>query len=204
MSSSHSVTAWIQQLKAGDEAALGPLFRRYWPLLASMARRRLGDLRGGADEDDVAQEAMWSFFRSLKEGRLPRLENRQDLLALLTHIVSCRAFNLIKHEVGVARRGGGRVRGESALQPAKGDARGGLDQVASAEPSPDENALLADCYEHYLTALPERLREIAELHLAGLTNREIAEKLDCAERTVERKLALLKEQWQAMATDYLS
>ena len=59
--------------------------------------------------------------------------------------------------------------------------------------------------ERVATASPEQLikmlfdRAVAELHLAGATNREIATDIGCVERTVERKLSLLREKWRQLA-----
>jgi DNA-directed RNA polymerase specialized sigma24 family protein len=39
------------------------------------------------------------------------------------------------------------------------------------------------------------------MHLAGLTSAEIAEQMDCVERTVERKLALLRSRWRKLADE---
>jgi RNA polymerase sigma factor (sigma-70 family) len=198
MSSTHSVTAWLGELKAGQDDALDRLHQRYWPLLVSVARTKLGDtVRRCADEEDVAQAAFWSFYHSLKAGRIPQLNNRRDLLALLTHIVACKAINQIKHEIGVQKRGGGRVQGESIFE--SGDGGCGIDGVAQEAISPQEQAILNDCYRFYLDRLPDNIRRLAELHLAGLTNKEIARELGCVERTVERKLALLREKWRALA-----
>jgi RNA polymerase sigma factor (sigma-70 family) len=199
MASDGSVTAWIGRLQAGDEGALGKLHSRYWPRLVALARRRLKGVKGQADEEDVAQEAFWSFYRRLKTGDPFRLSSRHDLLALLTHIIACKAANQIDHECR-AKRGGGQVRAESALAVLAGSAAGhGLDQAAGDEPTPLEQALLDDCYQHYLNGLSDALRAFAELHLAGCTHKEIAARLGCVERTVERKLALVLRKWQEMA-----
>jgi RNA polymerase sigma factor (sigma-70 family) len=194
--SSPSVTTWIAQLRAGEEAALARLHARYWPQLVALARRRLQGIPGrAADEEDVAQEAFWSFYRQVRSGRELRLAGRHDLLALLTHIIACKAVNQIQHELGVKKRGGGKV----------GDGRT-LEALAEAgrDRSPLEEALLNDCYRHYVSRLPDNLRDFAELYLAGLTHREMAERLGCVERTVERKMARVLKRWQEMGAASLN
>jgi DNA-directed RNA polymerase specialized sigma24 family protein len=190
MSSRGSVTLWIEQLKAGEEAALAKLHKRYWPELVRLARKRLrGAPCRASDDEDVAEAALWSFYRGLRAGRVPQLTNRNDLVALLTHLVACKAANQIKHEVGVQKRDAGRTQGDSVL-----------DRLAEAPgPSPLEQALLNDCYDRYVSALPQPLRDIAELHLSGCTHKEIADQIGCVVRTVERKLALISEKWQKIA-----
>jgi DNA-directed RNA polymerase specialized sigma24 family protein len=202
MSSIGSVSVWIQQLQGGEEAALGKLHARYWPYVVGLARRKLGGTpRRAVDEEDVAQQAFWSFYQSLRAGRLPQLTNRHQLLALLSHITACQAANQIKHELGVLKRGRGRVQGESVLDggAASLEAARGMEQVEDPGLSPQERILLDDCYAHYVGDLPEHLRDFAELYLAGLTYQEIADRLDCTERTVDRKMALILAHWRRLA-----
>jgi DNA-directed RNA polymerase specialized sigma24 family protein len=150
----------------------------------------------------VAQQAFWQFCKSVRAGGFPHLTNRHELLALLSHITACQAVNQIKHEVGVQKRGGGDVKGESVFELPRDSAEGstrGLEQVEDRGLSPLEMSLLNDCYQHYVQGLPDHLREVAELHLAGWTYREIAEQLDCTERTVDRKMALIQANWRRQA-----
>ncbi|MDP6114732.1 MAG: sigma-70 family RNA polymerase sigma factor [Planctomycetota bacterium] len=206
MASEGSVTQWLAQLKAGDEEALGQIQGRYWKFLVKLADRQLdGAPRRVEDEEDVAQKAFWSFYNSVKDGRIPRLVNRSDLLSLLVVITARRASDQVEHHQR-QKRGGGKVRGESALDflnHSTTDARG-LDAVAGDALSPEEEATLNDSYRQYLDELPEKFREFAELYIAGFTYPEIAEAMDCSERTVARRIPMILEQWQQMARDSLT
>ena len=189
-----SVSQLIAEAKVGDEAALAKLHQRYWPALVGIA---VGKLKGATirdrDAEDVAQTAFISFYETLKCERVPHLTNRHQLLALLTHIVACKAVNEIKHAV-TQKEGGGKVRNASPI-------------VMLAEQdghSPLEGLILKDCYEFYIGKLPAKLRPFAELHLAGFTNAEIAQRMNCVRRTVDRKLAVLRMRWQQLASDSLN
>lgn len=207
MSANGSVSVWIQQLKDNEESALAELHMRYWPFLVDLARRKLGGVpRRATDEEDVAQQAFWQFCKSVRAGNFPNLVNRHDLLALLSHITVCQAVNQIKHEIGVKKRGAGEVKGESVFglsRDSSDNSPQGIQQIEDPGLSPLETSLLNDCYQHYVQALPPHLRDFAELHLAGLTYREIAESLDCTERTVDRKMALIQANWRRQAENDL-
>jgi RNA polymerase sigma factor (sigma-70 family) len=201
MSSIGSVSIWIQRLKAGEEEVLADLHKRYWKFLVAQARRKLGTApRMAMDEEDVAQQAFWGFYSSLKAGRLPKLNNRNELLALLTHITACQASNQIRNELGTARRGQGLVRDEAALDAGPDRSTGRrLENLEGDDVLPEEQALLNDCYEKYVRSLPPELEAIAERYLSGWTHKQIAQEAGCAERTIERKLALIYARWQRLA-----
>ncbi len=205
MSETGSISVLLQDLKDGDEQALAQLHQRCKRWLELRARRRLdGHTLRHVDEEDIAQEAFVGFVASVRNGRVPQLETRHDLFALLTHIVACKTSAYFARHLA-AKRGGGRVRGESALDarsPTAGE--GGLSRVPDQAQSPAEELALLDEYRHYLAALPISLRAVAELYVAGLTNREIAMQLGRVERTVERKLALVRDRWRRLAADELS
>ena len=99
MSSSGSVTAWIDHLRDGDRAAAQPLWEGYFQRLVRLARKKLrGAPRGMADEEDVALSAFDSFCRGAEQGRFPQLFDRDDLWRLLFVITERKAIDLVNHE----------------------------------------------------------------------------------------------------------
>jgi RNA polymerase sigma factor (sigma-70 family) len=189
MSHDGSITQWLQKLPSGDEVALARLHQRIWPLLVARAARRLGSapLRN-VDEEDLAQSAFWDFYQAVQRGAVPRLENRENLLALLTTMIGHKAINHIKHQL-TQKQGGGQVQQGSVVEwLEQQDARQPVDEV-----------VLTDAYDHFLAALPDGLRPFAELYLAGFTHEEIGERLGCVARTSERKVALAIERWREVA-----
>jgi DNA-directed RNA polymerase specialized sigma24 family protein len=197
MSSSGSVTHWISRLKGGDAAAAQKLWESYFPRLVGLARKKLQALpRRAADEEDVALSALDSFCRAAGQGRFPRLDDRDDLWHLLVAITARKALQLRRHEQR-QKRGGGTLRGDSAFDAPEAAADGaGLDQVIGNEPTPEFAAQMAEEYQRLLGRLGDpALRALAVWKMEGYGNEEIAAKLGCVPRTVERKLALVRTLW---------
>ena len=71
-----------------------------------------------------------------------------------------------------------------------------LEQLNAAGPSPAEAAVLNEALERRLEALadPDSAR-IALWRLEGYSNREIADRLECTERSIERKLGRIRSLW---------
>ncbi|MFP6762212.1 MAG: ECF-type sigma factor, partial [Planctomycetaceae bacterium] len=119
-----------------------------------------------------------------------------DLWRLLAVIAARKAIDQVNHQRR-QKRGGGRVRGESILIEFQAEGGTfGMADLARAESSPDFiDTMAAEC-QHLLAQLDdEQLKELALLKMEGFTNEEIAAKLDCARRTVQRRLKLIQEIW---------
>jgi DNA-directed RNA polymerase specialized sigma24 family protein len=193
-----SVTRWIGDLKAGGDSAAQHLWERYFHRLVHLARARLRSMRRAGtieDEEDAALSAFDSFCRGAAAGRFPQLADRDDLWRLLVVITVRKVFGQLQRQ-GAQKRGGGRLAGESALIATDAAEVGGLDQIAGDEPSPELAALAVEEYRRLRDGLKsEALRQVLDLRLEGYTREEIAERLGCAERTVKRKLELIREAW---------
>jgi RNA polymerase sigma factor (sigma-70 family) len=184
-------------MKQGDERAAQRLWQRYSPRVVGLARRQLSAApRRSADEEDVAQTAFVSFWRDAREGRYPDIRDREDLWQLLRVITKRKVLDHIKHECR-KKRGGGAVRGESAVSSST-DGQSGLDQFEGRSDSPEDTAAAREAWDQLLARLDDaELRKIAALKRAGYTNEEIAERFQCSQSTVFRRLATIRRAWLA-------
>jgi DNA-directed RNA polymerase specialized sigma24 family protein len=196
MTSAGSVTHWLQLLKAGDQGAAQPLWEGYFRRLVALARQRLqGTPRRAADEEDVALSAFDSFCRGAEQGRFPRLDDRSDLWQVLVMLTARKALQLTRSECR-EKRGGGKVLNEGDLAEGDGSGEALLAGVIGREPAPEFAAQVADECRRLLDALPDaELRSIALWKMEGHTTEEIAAKLNCVPRTVERRLRLIRDLW---------
>lgn len=199
MSSENSITHWLGLLREGDRAAAQPLWKRYFQLLVSRARAALGaNPRRAADEEDVALSAFDSFCRGAERGRFPQLEDRHDLWRVLLTLTARKAAHQVRDERR-ARRGGGLLRTEADLLPEGDESDAGLlAKVIGTEPTPELAAQVAEEYRRLLDRLGDAvLRSIALWQMEGYTVAEIAARLNRSERTVARKLSVIRDLWSA-------
>jgi len=192
-----SVTGWIGEAKAGDQDAAGKLWERYFERLVHLCRKKLPQpARRVEDEEDVVVSALESFYKGLQQGHFSRLGDRDDLWQLLVVMTSRKAVDHIRaHQRH--KRGADQVVGESVLD---GDTSGcrGIEQIVSAEPTPQFAAQVAEECERRLAELDSApLQLVARRKLEGYSNEDIAKELDCSIRTVERKLWVIREIWSS-------
>ena len=203
MTNEGSVTRWIAELEFGrvDEAQ-EELWKRYFRRLVGLANLKLGETpRAAADEEDVATAALKSFFDGVADGRFPRLHNRDDLWPLLAKITAYKALDQQRYLLA-EKRGGGRVRGDSAIRDPSDSLVGWPVALVDEELRPDFLVAISEQCDRLLALLPDdQLREIARRRLEGYTNAEIAKELGVIERTVERRLSLIRSLWSEEVLD---
>jgi DNA-directed RNA polymerase specialized sigma24 family protein len=196
MSSEKSVTRWLNLLRAGDRNAIEPLLERFFHLLQASARKKLvkgAASRRAADEEDAALSAFWCFCRGVEKGKWPSVHDRNDLRRLLLVIVARKAGHQVRDE-GCAKRGGGKLQHYGQDDEV-------LAQLIDREPTPELAAQIAEECERLLDKLGnDDLRTIALRKVEGHTDVEIAEKLGRSERTVARKLAVIRDLWSEERT----
>ena len=194
-----SVTGWIGDLKNGEPDAAGRLWQRYFAGLVRLARKKLEAVPRAAaveDEEDAALSAFHSLCAGAAAGRFDRLKDRDDLWRLLVVITMRKVCDQIRRQRKL-KRGGGRVVAEAALAGLDPDSPGGFEQFIGREPIPEFAAMLAEEFQARLGSLPdESLRQVALWKLEGYSSDEIANRLGCVSRTVDRKLDLIRKAWR--------
>ena len=149
------------------------------------------------DEEDVALSAIPLTMRGSRQGRFPRLDDRDDLWRILVHLTACKAFDRRRHELPAEAGRRGVVRESDLIAHGDVNARRPLDQLIGAEPTPEFAAMMAEEYRRRLETLEDpNSRLIAERKLACYTNQEIAQGLHVSLRTVTLKLELIRKRWK--------
>ena len=199
MDVNESVTLWIDGLREGNEASAQQLWERYFSQLVRMAGKKLPrSVRREFDEEDVALSAFHSLCEGVRNGKFPRLEDRDNLWSLLVVITARKAMKRLRSATA-KKRGGGAVQGESAFlgvartpgQPA------GINEIIGREPTAEFAAETSEESERLLALLPdEPMRQLALLKMEGFSNKEAATELQCGLRTVERRLGLIRNIWE--------
>jgi RNA polymerase sigma factor (sigma-70 family) len=198
MATQGTVTRWAHDLRSDDPAvrdrAAQQIWGRYFPDLLEQARHHLNRrLRGRVDAEDVLQSMYNSFCLRQKRGDYD-LANRDALWNLLVTITLRKARNQARDQ---SRKKRDVARERATQDDGKGGAaRWTLEQLEAAEPSPEEAAILSEALERRLEALADlELRQIAVWKLEGLTDAEIADRLEppVSVRTVERKLKRIRD-----------
>jgi DNA-directed RNA polymerase specialized sigma24 family protein len=199
MSEMGSVTEWIERLKGADPQAAQAIWERYAERLARLARSKLPPSRRRvADEEDVVISAFDAVIRGIQEGRFAKLNDRHDLWQVMVMLTERKAIAQLRRDKA-RKRGGGKVRGESALGRPESASSGpaGMAGVPDLAPTPEFAAQMSEQVWRLFDRLGEdMLVKIVIAKLEGCTNQEVADKCNMGLRSVERKLKRIRQIWE--------
>jgi DNA-directed RNA polymerase specialized sigma24 family protein len=189
----------VRGLKHGDPEAIERLWADYFQRLVALARKHLPKhSRRAADEEDVALSAFQSLCKRAAAGQFAKLDDREDLWRLLV-VITLRKARRVMRRGQTQKRGGGRVSGDSGFTAdAEKNAPSNLAELLGEGPTPAFAAEVAEECERLLGQLgDDQLRSIALLKMEGYTVAEIAEKMSCGHRSVERGLQSIRAKWSS-------
>src|SRR5690606_3729091 len=120
------------------------------------------------DEEDIALSALRCLYEGAARGQYSSIVNRKELWQLLATITIRKVIDQ-QRQLVQAKRGGGRVRGDSVLQAAGDDHHlAGFDQFGRDAPTPEALAIAAEEFQRLMVLLDnDCLRQIAQLKLEG-------------------------------------
>jgi DNA-directed RNA polymerase specialized sigma24 family protein len=191
MASKGSVSRWIGPLQTGEEVAAQELWDRYFRRLVGLARKKLFGGKPTVDEEDVALSAFASFCRGAEAGRFPELSDRRSLWRLLVVLTARKAAHVLRDQARQKR--GGPEAGRPAAEAGEME----LTAIVGREPTPEFAAQVAEECQRLLGRLEDSdLRAVALWKMEGYSNEEIAARLGCVPRTVDRKLRAIRALWE--------
>jgi hypothetical protein len=126
-----SITRFLNNLKAGDQSAIGPLWDVYFRRLTEVARQWMNNMpRRAHDEEDVLVSVFYKLWEGTSKHRWDELKDRNDLWRMLLKITHDKI-------VDSKRYGTRQKRHSSSNGITKADELDDLTQIASDEPSPE-------------------------------------------------------------------
>lgn len=189
------ITDVLQDTDRLDQQFAEKIWRKVFPELMRRIDLQLGSQpRRMNDEEDVAQNAMHSLFEGIKNERFERLENSQDLWRVLWTITK-RKISDRKRKAMAQKRGGGKVRGESAF--ISDDELGSIgSRVADENVTPESVDQVLSVYDELLPQIKDaKTRETVMLRMQGYTDAEIAEKMSCSVSRISQRIAKVRRIW---------
>ena len=180
---------FLRRIQAGDESAARELLTRFEAEVRLVVRRQLPRLlRSRFDSLDFLQSVWGSFFRRMRTAPT-EFEDSRHLVAFLARA----AKNKVIDEY---RRAASRKQDMHREEPLWGDGLRPRDLPDSAD-SPSEVAQAHEVLVRLRELVPAERRAILELKAEGLSSKDIGERLEISERTVQRVLEELRRRMES-------
>src|SRR5262249_7114528 len=122
------------------------------------------------------------------------LSDRRGLLRILSVLTKQKLREAYRYEHR-QRRDSRRTRRDADISSPESACSSAQETVASTPPV-DLGVGFVDLLTQLLGQLSERQQAVALRKLDGLSSREIAEELQCSQRTVERQISEIRDRWR--------
>jgi len=186
----------VERWREGDEDAATILHERHLTRLLNLVGRHLADkFNSRLDPDDVVQSVFRSIFRLTKEGRF-EFEGDGDFWKLLLTMALNKVRNTVRHHPAGKR--------DPAVESVSTSADGVDNYLVnrlSSQPTIQEIVSFADMLELVLNKLEPDQQMLIQYRIEGYTQKEIAEKLGCDDRTVRRMFAKIRNRGEQLLGD---
>ncbi|HEV3260543.1 MAG TPA: sigma-70 family RNA polymerase sigma factor [Gemmataceae bacterium] len=170
----------IQGLRDGDRHIVQEFCVEFGAALERLAEKHLPPrLRRRVGPEDIVQSACRTFLRRVKGGEF-QLADSESLWRLLCAIT----LTKVREQMRFHLRQNRGVDRETDLGSEDSSAPGF--QPRARGPSPAEAAQFADQFRQLMSSLDEEERQLVDWKLQECTDKEVAERLGCSERTVRR------------------
>jgi len=158
----------IQLMQGGDERALIEIYNRYWEKMLAVAYNRLGNLE---EAEECIQDVLYKLWKLRGDFSLSKVE----LSNYLSRAIRNQAFNMLEQRYRERR---------------KSDSYIPSDDVNLL--SPERQLMIRELQQQIddsINSLPPQCQLVFKLsRQEGLSNKEIAEKLNLSENTVKSHL----------------
>lgn len=188
------VSVWIEELRRADQDSARLVWNHFAGRLLALAGQRLSARSKRVyDEEDAVQSVFQSICSGFAQGRFPDLKDREGLWRLMLVITSQKIANRYRFDAQ-QRRDIRRTATDSIFSSTSEDSRVELGtMVASREPTPEFAAEFVDTCDAFFRGLNDPLLEqVAALRMEGFTDNEIAARMDCSRRTIQRRLEMIR------------
>ena len=169
----------MRAMQQGSREAADRFCRDYQAHILRVVRRRLMKrLRVRYDSLDLVHDVWLSFFSRPPRDR--RFLTPNALIVYLEHMTRNKVIETARHAWSRKQT------------PAREDAFANQDELAQRrQPSPSQLLMVEEEFDRLLTALPPYQRRIVSLLRLGLSNSEIAQRLQTNPKTVQRLIRRL-------------
>lgn len=157
---------WSHVREDDDSTAFAEIHRRYSPKLFDLAHRKLGD---STTAEDIVQDLFVAFWFNRSTIQIDKTFSSYLFSSLKNRIISHLRLQYVQRSVSLDNTDSGSLSTHSANLV--------QDWIHANE--------LQEIYFQEIRSLPDKSRQVFELSRSGLTNKEIADLLQLAEKTIE-------------------